>query len=449
MIQYSFYNKTTAKIGSVLFLLILGLSCVSCNKDSDSEPQGTYDSNCGLYVIDDGQDSCEIGDVYSAFNDTEVKIGKTLNDYAVNMLIDYGNDNENALLSPISASVLYSMMGNFIGENVSNSFQEGMGIGKYSTSDINSYCCKLIYRGNSSGNNLTIQNDVWINSQSSVYNSFLSMAKTYKVKVKGIKFGSTAGNTAMNNSIGNKMKNADVGKRSSWDGVKMAVTSSMYIEKKWKEKMTLSNSNYDFTNADGSISERKVLTSTRNAKYAQYQNFDILEIPYESDDYSLYIVYPHEADMLDQSLEELSRMGFVNCINSMKDEKVNIRIPKFKCEGLTDLNPNGKTAKAEISNMYQTKLPKVSPSNFSLSDVYQACSMEINQEGMSVTVESTAVDPVNTSNPQTGWMGATPGSESLAFGTKCFYVEHPFAIFVRSRNLGVISYASSIKSLKD
>lgn len=445
MIQ-CFPNKAKTTIGSVLFMLISGLSCISCSKDSDSEPKGTYDSNYGLYVIDDGQDIYEKGDSYSAFNDTEEMIGKALNDYAVRMLIDYGNDNDNALLSPISASVLYSMMANFTDDNASNSFQEGMGISNYSMRDINSYCRKLMYRENTSGENLTIQNNIWINNNSSVYNSFLSMAKMYKAKVKGIEFGSTAGNTAMNNSIGNKMKNVDISKKSSWDGVNMAVTSSMYLEKKWKKKMTVSSTKYEFVNIDGSIYEGKMLISTQYARYANYHNFDILEIPYEGADYCLYIVYPHESGLLKQSLQELNTVGFVTCINTMKEEKVDIRIPKFKCEGLIDLNPSGKAAKTEIKNLFQTKLPKVSPSGFSLSDVYQACSMELNQEGMSVSVESSGIE-VDISE----FIGTTPGSGSSSETPKSkeFLINHPFAIFFRSSKLGVIVYGSCIKNINN
>lgn len=440
MIQCSLYSiKTITKKMSILFLFFLGLFYVSCSEESNKEPLGTYDDNYGLYVIDDGQGSYEMDDVYSAFNDTEEKIGKALNDYAVKMLIDYGSNIENTLLSPISASVLYSMMANLTGENVNNSIQKEMGIANYSVGDINSYCCKLINKENSSGDNLAIQNDVWINNQSSVYNSFLSLAKIYKAKVKGIEFGSTAGNTAMNNSIGNKMKNTDVGKMSSWDGVNMAVTSSMYLKKKWKDKMTLSSEQFVFSNADGSICESRMLISSRYAKYASYKNFDILEIPYEGDDYSLYIVYPHESNLLEQSLNELGEVGFAKCIGSMESELVSIRFPRFKCETLINLNQSRDSRQAESSIMFKTKLPKISPSNFALSDMYQACSIELNQEGMSVSVESTGIE--------VGWTGSTPGGKQQVVKCIDFHIEHPFAIFIRDSQLGVITYASCIKMI--
>lgn len=435
--------------GSITYLKLLlsvflsVVTCVSCNKESDSLPQVTFDSDYGLYVIDDGQEVSDIEDTNSAFNDKEKMIGRALNDYAVKMLIDYEEDKGNTLLSPISMSVLYSMLANFTGETSNNTFQEGLGIGNYSMSDINSYCRKLVRNGGTSdGGSLAIHNDVWINNKSSVYNSFLSMAKKYKVQVKGIEFGSTSGNAAMNNSIGDKVKDADISGKTSWEGVNMAVTSSMYIEKKWKDNFSLTRKEYDFANADGSKYTNQMLESTRYARYASFKYFDMLEIPYEGDDYCLYVVYPHDEDMLDESLMELGNIGFVKCVDSMKEEYVRIRIPRFSNESLVSLNPQAGMANNSASSMFQTKLPKVSPANFSLNDVYQACKMEINQEGMSVKVEASGLVTVTA-------QGATSGGTSGPRVSHYFEIEHPFAIFIRSNRLGVIPYASCIKSLKD
>lgn len=114
-------NNEMIKGGITYLKLVLSMSfsvvtCVSCNKESDSLPQGTFDSDYGLYVIDDGQEVSDMEDSYSAFDDKEKMIGRALNDYAVKMLIDYEGDKGNTLLSPISVSVLYSMLANFTGK---------------------------------------------------------------------------------------------------------------------------------------------------------------------------------------------------------------------------------------------------------------------------------------------------------------------------------------------
>lgn len=422
----------------------------SCAKEA--EDRGVYNSAYGLYVIDDEPSAYVSDDASAGFNSTEQRINGKMNDYAVRMLVDYGKG-KNTLLSPVTSTILYSMMANFTGETKSNSFQNVLGINEFEMKDVNSYCHKLVARSNdNSASSLNIQNDLWIKENESVYNSFLNTSKQYKVQVKGIQFGSSDGNTAMNNSINKNMKKQNttgIG-RESWSDVKMVVTSSMNLERKWKDRMYVyKGDNARFQNFDGSYSACEMLRSTRNARYASFSSFDVLEIPYEGDDYSMYIVYPHERNRLEQSLQELSALGFDNCIELMHDELVDILFPKFEFQHVMDLNPQSGSVKADIKNVYQTKLPKVSPDNFSLSDIYQACHIDINEKGISVTVESGALEPEigngyyeSSSNQKIGTGGSTVKVEPVIF-----HVEHPFAVFIRSKVLGIIPYACCMNYL--
>lgn len=439
--------KTNEKVVSLI--LVLFLLC-SCNKEEETVV-GTYSTDYGLYIIDDSDDvNVNADDVTAEFNAVEMQIGKKLGDNAVSMLLDYGEDKKNIVVSPLNATILYSMMANFTDERKANTFHQGMGIDGFSIGDVNSYCQKVIYKNehakdSQNENSLTIENCIWIRANESVYKSFMDMTKSYDVNVKGISFSSGSETEQMKSALMSKMSNDYSGlNRNTWDGVKSVITSSMTLKKEWSEKMNvIQGTEYEFENADGSISNYTMLKKQRKANYADFESFSILEIPCSDIDYSMFVVYPHSTDLLNKSLQEIQQMGMGQCISLMREKVVDIEIPKFKYEGVTELNSQKNTV-TKIQKMYQVNMPKVSPKGFSLDNIYQACSIELTETGTYVKAQSTVPGTTITSQP---YIGSTPGGSSPSVEVLSFHVNHPFAIFIRSSKTGSIPYACCMKKL--
>lgn len=73
-------------------------------------------------------------------------INSALENYSVTMLIDYSkNTKKNTLLSPMSATLLYSMISNLMDDTSGSQLQKQFGHAKFKSDDVNSYCRKLNY----------------------------------------------------------------------------------------------------------------------------------------------------------------------------------------------------------------------------------------------------------------------------------------------------------------
>ena len=188
----SFLAKRMLRINMLLVIIaIAGVLC-SCSTDNDNV-ESVYNPKKNLFVISDEKDSYDVVDPSQPFNTTEKRLGETLDNYAVNMLVTYCKGNkDNTLLSPISAAILYSLMSNFTTDGTPNQFKKHLGIDGFNNSDINSYCQKLNYQNklveNNSDSKFMIATDMWVRQDNPVYQSFLTMTEAYDVDVEGVDF---------------------------------------------------------------------------------------------------------------------------------------------------------------------------------------------------------------------------------------------------------------------
>ena len=427
----------------------------ACSDDTKDElPVGSYDASYNLYIVTDSVEPNYNTDFSAPFNATEKRINSRMNDFAVNSLIDYSSDNsENLMISPVSLSIVYSMMSDYVGDKDNNAYKENLGINDFMNGDIRSYCCKLINQSNNLGlqnkAEYGISNSLWIQEQTPVYRSFVESSKSYKVNIKGINLNQQNSLERINQAIQGQTYSDQTGISKIYDkNATSLVTSTFKFKNEWKEQFGIDSSHKEaFANVDGTEYKCDFLYSQRNTNYASFQNFDMVEIPYKEGQFSMYIVLPHDADKLNQALSELQRNGLENCMNKMTRNNVNILLPKFKYSVSTSMANHNQKAMAVVKKMYQTNLPKVSPQGFMVGDMFQSSTLEITESG--VMTQTEVVSDFH-GGAQPGFLGATPGGSDKPSSTVIdFVVNHPFVLFIRNTEQDVISFACCIKSLKD
>ena len=509
--EKSLFTTSLQSFLSVFFAISLVALCVCCSKDevesiqtSSSEGEivpydSVYNASYNLYVIDNDTTSYNLQDYDSPLTSEEKKVCGSLNEYAVKLLADYsGTNSENTILSPFSASMLYSLMANFTDEKKSdNAFKESMGIASANNKDINSFFRKYLnkkYQPSKSDTNegqLSFDSHLWMNKKSAVYKSFLSTTKYYGFGVKGVDLEQESSIDAINNFVNAKIGSKDaLINKSSIEKTKPLVTSSMTFKGEWEEKFYVDSAKTNlFENLNGSKTLCKVLRSTRKGRHSSFNSYDMIEIPYKGGMYSMFIVLPHTADGLSGSLTELNEQGVVRCMDLVSDTTrtyhgeyliprdtitnygtytvvdtlitdtiFDIRIPKFKLCSSTGLNPKNIAGNSATKLMYQTNLPKVSPNGYSLSNVFQSCCFEINEQSTSassdgsITVIGTFTGTPNTHHEYSivpSLIEETTPKGRIIKETVVvpFHVAHPFAVFIRENEIGTIPFACSIKTL--
>lgn len=518
MKQHNLFKSLLAKIHPLLLITLLG-TCWACTNEENLEAvtkennveiqkyDSTYNAAFNLYVVSDDTTSYNIQSYSAPFNAVEKSISSSLNEYAAKMLSEYSDTNkENTILSPLSATMLYSLMANFSdAKKSSNVYKDNMGLAHVKTDDMNSYFRKLINKkkeetvSSDNNNGLSLASNLWVEEKKAVYKSFLSTTGFYEVKVKGMDMDKSSTLSYINETIKNQMgDDYNAIKQSALNNAKPLITSSMAFKNEWKESFKVDSSlTNEFSNIDGSKTVCKTLCATSPSRYGHFDKFDMMEIPYKDESYSMFVVIPHTVDGLSQSLSSLYKQGLAHCMENVSDTTrtfqseclikrdtvvyeqtyevvdtlitdtiFDIRLPKVKLCSSTPLNQQNTSVSSNTKQMFQTNLPKVSPNGFTLGNVYQSCSFELDEK--STTAESDAgieIDhrPYTTETSivviQTGSTSGKDGNGnhgifSIPKGKKIhktvvvpFHATHPFAIFIRDNKLGAIPFASSIKTL--
>jgi len=514
----SFFTKSLHSIISAYFCISLSMLCICCSKneveaiqmgyssEKDKEHyDSVYNAIYNLYVVSNDTTIYNLQDYDCPLTSEEEQVCMSLNEYAVKMLSDYNSTNsENTLLSPFNASILYSLMANFTDEKKKdNPFKESMGIASAKNETINSLFRKFINqkdqssKQNENEEQMSFASTLWMNKKSAVYKSFLSTTKYYGFGVKGIDLDQESNIDLINSYVHSKIGSNDAEiSKSSIEKSKPLVTSSMSFKGEWAENFYVDSAQTNlFANSNGSKTLCKILRTVRKERYSRFDTFDMIEIPYKGGTYSMYFLLPHTVDGLSNSLKELNTQGVVRCMDLVSDTTrtfhgvypiqrdtttsngtftvvdtlitdtiFDIRIPKFKLCTSTGLNPNNIAGNSSTKLMFQTNLPKISPNGYMLSNVFQSCSLEINEQSTSASsggsIIVTGTQLTFSGNPYIlrdyskfpellEEIGETTPQGRIIKETVIvpFHVSYPFAVFIREKEIGTIPFACSIKTL--
>jgi len=473
----SFLMKCGLCTSAVIAILSVAFTVASCDDNNSSNGESpvthpstaSYDSiynqNINLYVIPNDTIEYKLEKNYSELRTEELNISNRLNDYSSEMLKNYAdiNKKENTILSPISAIMVYAMMANFPADDSENIFKKAMHVDDYNMNDINSYSRKVINHDKEQGlylelvKDCQISNNIWMRKDMTIYQSYLSMANFFATKVKGVDMNDNNSLNEINNEIKKQVGSSvtDIGiDKKSLSSVSSIVTSSLSFRQEWTNKFEKDSTDSEFNNVDGVITQTRMLKMLTK-RFAIYSGFCMAEIPYEHSDFSMYILLPEADVSVNECLSRLQERGMHNCLLNLKDPPANadiyMSIPQVKFNATTALNRSDGIISKDIAKMYSINLPKVSPNGFALNNIYQSCSIDINEFGTNATSNArttiTEATKLN-SSPVESLNDGNGGSENKKQIIN-YIANRPFIILIRNNKLGFILFACCINSISD
>ena len=481
-------HKERKKLTTLLIACLLTAAgwLAACTNDEAPTSEQTFDEERGLFVIDDGAIEYNTADSRTPMSYNEKQIGQTLGECSTKMLSDYSSDSRytNTVLSPMTVAMLYSMMANFTDDNTTNKqnvYKEYLGLGNYQNDDINSYHRKFStqYEGSSGHASFSIKGDMWLQKNSTVYQSFVSTANSYHVGVEGVDFNSNSDKDKMNSSVQNNIGNADTDYLpSNYNDTKTAITASVSFSQEWEAELTESR-DYIFHNADGTSTTCNGLSFTRKAGFAHFNTFEMVEIPYKGRRFMMYLVLPHENASMSACLDQIRQKGLASCIalssdagrtfhhegiinnidTLVSDTIVQLSMPALKLNGTTELYKKS-SSNGQISQLYQTNLTKVSPNGFKLNNIYQACDIELSSKGTQASakgeatvitdvVELTTTQGAVVTNAIIDRPDSSKGKRINQTVTENFTLDRPFALFIRDTATGGVPFAATINTMNN
>jgi serine protease inhibitor len=164
-------------------------------------------------------------------------------------------------------------------------------------------------------------------------------------------------------------------------------------------------------------------------RYMENNNFQAVELPYNSNRLSMVIVLPRKIDACHELEQRLNPALFVRSLRQMKNERVELFVPRFKMESSFELNDQlmqmGMTdafgLKADFSGMDGTK-------RLFINLVSHKAWVEVNEEGTEAAAATAVVPTVGIGEPE------PPPPPRI------FRADHPFIFFIREIHSGSILF---------
>jgi serpin B len=217
--------------------------------------------------------------------------------------------------------------------------------------------------------------------------------------------------------------------------VKLVLTNAIYFKGDWVKTFDKENTQEaQFYQSDKSISSCSLMYAKDDFKYGQFDGFQAIELPYSGDDLSMVVLLPQRESSLKQMLLTLNMKELDTQLRALKNQKVELWLPKFKLETsyelkdvLMQMGMNVPFKNADFSKMTIDKTP------LEISRIIQKAFVEVNEKG----TEAAAVTVV---------MMATESSinrnENLI---PQFRADRPFLFLIRDKQTGAILFTGGLE----
>ncbi|KAM6161347.1 serpin I2 [Erethizon dorsatum] len=194
---------------------------------------------------------------------------------------------------------------------------------------------------------------------------------------------------------------------------RLVLVNAIYFKGDWKQKFRKDTQLMSFIMKDGSAVKIPMMKARLRTKYGYFSessmNYQILELPYKGDDFSLTIILPAEGVNIEQMEKLLTADHILKWFSEVEEEEVEIILPRLNVEQKLDFK--------EV--LYSLNITEIFTGGSNLSgitdsaDVYisqvmQKVFFEINEDGSEAAASTGIHVPVIMSLTQTQFIANHP-----------------------------------------
>ncbi len=291
---------------------------------------------------------------------------------------------------------------------------------------------QLSEASNQKGIELTIANCLWTQKGHPFLPAFLKIAEgDYQANLKQADFVSDAGPARgeINRWVAQKTKDRirDILPPGSLSGAtRLVLANAIYFKGLWaKPYDKAETSSQPFHLSTTRKTEVPLMHHFDHVGYLESTDLQAVELPYQGRDLSMVILLPRQVDGCANLESRLTPALLSRSLNQMKQQMVEIFLPRFKLESGFDLNdvlakmgmPDAFRQMADFSGMDGTLL-------LYISGVFHKAWGEVNEEG----TEAAAATTVE--------VAAKAALAKLPPPPPVFRADHPFVFFIRDTRSG-------------
>lgn len=346
------------------------------------------------------------------------------------------NENKNTIISPISMNTILSLTQNGAAGETKEEMKNALELGKEEDNTINESYKNIIANYNSLESiELKMANSVWIQQGLQVEENFKDIGREkYEAKIQNVDFSKKSTLKTINRWIEEHTKGKIKKIVDSFDGTAMALINSVYFKGKWakqfKENMT---SKRAFTNRDGKVKNVDMMRETLFVEYSNGNTFESIRLPYEDENFGMYILLPNEESNIEEMMKEVNFNNWNKWTEKATEKDIEVQLPKFKIEFEQELNEmlQGFGMKkafggdADFSNLSKEQ-------DLFISLVKQKCYIDVSEGG----TEAAAVTAVMLEK-----------SAMKIEEVPQFIVDRPFVYAIADTNTGLILFMGTVNGL--
>jgi len=283
---------------------------------------------------------------------------------------------------------------------------------------------------------LATANAVWAQKDFQILDAYFDVIeKYYGGNVENLDFiGDTEGSRkTINGWVEGKTKEKikDLIPRGAIDGqTRLVITNAIYFKGQWVKQFDLKNTQESEFRVTPDKAVKVRMMNLRDAKfrYAEDGTVQILELPYAGEELSMLILLPKE-DSPDKVEGTLTAQRINEWRASMKEEQVDVYLPRFKLEtkyGLVEtfkelgMRQAFDLGQADFSGMTGWR-------DLFISSIIHQAFVEVNEEGTEAAA-ATGVIVTLTAMPT----------------KKIFMADHPFIFIIMDRTTGAILFLGKV-----
>jgi len=277
-------------------------------------------------------------------------------------------------------------------------------------------------------NTISLANALWIAENFEILPEFVNTAKThYGSEVESVDFTSKEKGLDIINRWVDTKTNGKIEKifEELDPNTKLVITNAIYFKGIWaepfeKEKTVMG----DFhVTPETTIQVPMMESKTTFPNIAINDLVKILELPYEGDKLSMFILLPNDADGMKSLEESLSADNLNKWTDELQKVKTKVYMPKFKLE--TEYNLKQLLSEMGIHDAFNNaNFSGISNSYLYIDKAVHKAFVEVNEEGTEAA--------------------AATGIAMLESGPFKFIVDHPFIFIIQENETGSILFIGKV-----
>lgn len=243
----------------------------------------------------------------------------------------------NKLVSPFSIYIALSMVYNGANNATRDSIAHALRLTSDDVQKLNDVCKVLIedLPGVDSKVKLSIANSIWYNKSGAqpIENFLIVTNQWYHAAVTPTDFSNSESSlNAINEWVADNtnQKILKILDKVSKEDL-MYLVNAVYFKGTWRNKFDASKTtNENFHTVDGSSVSVPFMIQENKVHFVHDEKVQVLELPYSSGSYNMYILLPQENTTLDQVISSINTTSFHQLLSDTLTTNMTIHLPKWK-----------------------------------------------------------------------------------------------------------------------